>query len=154
MDKILIDLYARNGTQIQEFTAGLSHAQSLLQPPANWNCMNWVVGHIACYRNRILGLLNLPPALDPQIAARYPRDSAPVRADEPGIGLMADLVAAITASQAPLAAGLASLSGPAASEMLTLGSFTMSRADFMVFYFRHEAYHVGQLEFLNALARA
>lgn len=154
MDKILIDLYARNVTQIQEFAAGLSHAQSLIQPPANGNCMNWVVGHIACYRNRVLSLLGLPPALDPQIAGRYPRDSAPVLRDEPGIGSLADLVAAIAASQAPLAAGLAALSGSAAAETLTLGSFTMSRADFMLFYFRHEAYHIGQLELLSALARA
>ena len=40
-----------------------------------------------------------------------------------------------------------------AAELITLGSFTMSRADFMVFYMRHEAYHTGQLEFLSALAR-
>ncbi len=152
MDKILIDMYERNVAQINGFTDGLTHAQSLIQPPANWNCMNWIVGHIACYRNRILGILDLPQTLDPAVAARYPRDSAPVLGDAPGIGKLAELVAAIDASRAPLAEGLNALVGARAAEMITLGSFTMSRADFMVFYLRHEAYHTGQLEFLQALA--
>ena len=153
MSTILSDLYARNVAQVKGFADGLSHAQSLIQPPAGWNCMNWIVGHIACYRNRILGILDLPLALDPAIAGRYPRDSAPVLGDEPGIGRLADLVAAIEAAQPGLEAGLATLTGTRAAEMITLGSFTMSRADFMVFYLRHEAYHTGQLEFLSALAR-
>ena len=153
MSTILSDLYARNLAQIKGFTEGLSHAESLIQPPAGWNCMNWIVGHIACYRNRILGILDQPLTLDPAIAGRYPRDSAPVLGDEPGIGQLADLVAWIEAAQPGLEAGLAALTGARAAEMLTLGSFTMSRADFMVFYMRHEAYHTGQLEFLSALAR-
>jgi len=153
MSTILSDLYARNLAQVQGFAEGLTHAQSLIQPPAGWNCMNWIVGHIACYRNRILGILDLPPTLDPAIAGRYPRDSAPVLGDEPGIGQLADLVAAIEASQSGIEAGLAALTGARADEAITLGSFTMSRTDFMVFYMRHEAYHTGQLEFLSALAK-
>jgi hypothetical protein len=153
MSNILAEMYARNLAQVKGFAEGLSHTQSLIQPPAGWNCMNWIVGHIAFYRNRILGILELPPTLDPAIAVRYPRDSAPVLGDEHGIGQLADLVAAIEASQPGLAAGLAALTGARAAETITLGSFTMSRADFMVFYMRHEAYHTGQLEFLSALAR-
>lgn len=153
MSNILAELYARNVAQVKGFADGLSHAQSLIQPPAGWNCMNWIVGHIACYRNRILGILDQSLTLDPAIAGRYPRDSAPILGDEPGIGQLADLVAAIEASQPGLEAGLAALTGARAAEMITLGSFTMSRSDFMVFYMRHEAYHTGQLEFLSALAR-
>lgn len=153
MSTILAEMYARNVAQVKGFAEGLTHAQSLIQPPAGWNCMNWIVGHLAFYRNRILGILGLPPTLDLAIAGRYPRDSAPVLGDEPGLGQLADLVAAIEAAQAPLEAGLAALTGAQATETITLGSFTMSRADFMVFYMRHEAYHTGQLEFLSALAR-
>ncbi|MEO6061086.1 MAG: DinB family protein [Thermoflexales bacterium] len=154
MSNILTEMYARNMALVKGFAENLTHAQSLIQPPAGWNCMNWIVGHIACYRNRILGILEMPLTLDPAIAGRYPRDSAPVRGDEPGIGRLADLVAAIEASQARIEVGLAALPGARADEVITLGSFTMSRADFMVFYMRHEAYHTGQLEFLSALARA
>jgi hypothetical protein len=38
-------------------TAGLSHADNLIQTQYNINCLNWVLGHIAVGRERVLQLV-------------------------------------------------------------------------------------------------
>ena len=46
----LIAMYARNVLFIKQLTEGLTHIDSLAQPPVPGNCMNWVMGHIVAYR--------------------------------------------------------------------------------------------------------
>ena len=147
-------MYARNLMFIHEKTAGFSHADALLQPPVPGNCTNWIVGHIAVYRNRILGFLGREPTLDPAIGARYVRDSPPVLGDEPGIGQLADLLAALDAAQGRLEAALRELTPERAAETVGFGQFSMSLAEMLLFLLRHEAYHTGQLELLHELAQA
>ena len=60
----LIAMYARNVLFIKQLTEGLTHVDSLAQPPVPGNCMNWVMGHIVAYRNRLSDMLGQPPALD------------------------------------------------------------------------------------------
>ncbi len=80
----LIAMYARNLYFIKTHTSGLTHADSLTQPPVPGNSINWVVGHITLYRNRALKILGQLPAFDETTAARYARDSKPVLGDESG----------------------------------------------------------------------
>ena len=63
----VINAYARNLHFIKTYTEGFSQADSLIQPPAKANCANWIVGHIAAYRNRLLDVLGQPPVIDPQL---------------------------------------------------------------------------------------
>ncbi|CAN5439019.1 hypothetical protein BH10CHL1_BH10CHL1_34160 [soil metagenome] len=149
----LISSFARNIMFTKQMTEGFTHADSLVQPPASGNCVNWVIGHIVAYRNRILTILEQPTVINEQIAARYARDSKPVLSDEPGIGQFAELMAALEMSQERLAVGLRSLTPQQAAIEPTFGQFTMSKPEWMLFLLRHEAYHTGQLELLQAVIK-
>ena len=118
------------------------------------NCANWVVGHIAAYRNRIMTILAQPPVLGEQFVARYARDSKPVLGDEPGISPFAELLHAIEVSQESLAVGLRALTPQQAERVLAFGQLNMSVAEWMLFLLRHEAYHTGQLELLQEVVKA
>ena len=150
----LIKAYARNLHFVKTLTAGYSQADSLIQPPVQGNCANWIVGHIATSRNRVLELLGEPLTLDPQIAARYGNGSLPVLGEEAGIGQLADLVAAIEAAQARLAVALPQLTPVAGEQIVISGAFTQSVVEWMLFLLRHEAYHTGQLELLQEVVKA
>lgn len=45
----------RNQGLIVKATESLTHAESVLQLPFASNCMNWVLGHMAVYRDTLLG---------------------------------------------------------------------------------------------------
>jgi hypothetical protein len=147
--------FGRNMTFLREKTDGLSHAESLLQPPfPGLNCLNWNVGHIATFRNRLLGLLDRPPTLDPAIAGRYAPGSEPVLGDEPGIGRLDNLLGAITAAQEALPEALRAVTPERAAAVVGAGQFTMTVNEWVLFYARHEAYHIGQLHFAHSQAIA
>ncbi len=147
--------YGRNLLFLREKTDGLTDAEALLQTPfPGLNCLNWQVGHIAAFRDRLLALLGADPTLDPALAARYAPNSAPVLGDEPGIAQLDELLRAIAVSQERLTAALPALTPTRAAEVLGAGQFTMTVEEWVVFYLRHEAYHVGQLHFPYAQALA
>ena len=147
--------FGRNMIFLREKTDGITHAESVLQPPfPGLNCLNWNVGHIATFRNRLLQLLGEEPSLNPAIARRYVPGSEPVLGDEPGIGQLADLLSAIDVAQERLVAALPGLAPERAAEVLSAGQFSMTVGEWVMFYMRHEAYHVGQLHFPYAQALA
>ncbi len=151
----LINAYARNLYFVKTHTAGMSHADSLTQPPIKGNCVNWIVGHIALYRNTVLKDLGQPSVFPDEIALRYRAGSEPVLHDEPGLAQLPALLAALDASQDALAAGLRALTPERGSEMITFGTVPpMPLSESVVFRLRHEAYHTGQLELLAELQRS
>ena len=105
----LINAYARNLYFIKTHTTGMTHADSLAQPPLKGNCANWIVGHITLYRNTVLKDLGQPSVFPDDIALRYRAGSEPVLHDEPGLAQLPALLAALDASQDMLAAGLRAL---------------------------------------------
>ena len=40
--------YGRNVASLKALVKGLSHNETIVQPPFNANCLNWVLGHIVC----------------------------------------------------------------------------------------------------------
>ena len=149
----LISAYVRNLTFIKQLTAGFTHADSLIQPPIQGNCANWVVGHILAYRNRILTILDETTVVDDAIAARYARDSKPVLGDELGLGQFPEMVAALELAQDLLATGIRQITPIQAEQLFTFGQFSMPAAEWMLFLLRHEAYHTGQLELLQEVVK-
>ena len=148
-----IAMFARNQAVLKELTDGLTHADSLVQPPVPGNCINWVIGHIAIYRNnRILKILGQPLVLDENLFSRYGRDSAPVTGDAPDVVKLDVFLNAIDLAQERLSAGLRSISPEQAQAMHAMGAFNLSAAEWMLFLLRHEAYHVGNLEVLREVA--
>jgi hypothetical protein len=150
----LISAYARNLAFIKQLTAGFTHTDSLIQPPVQGNCPNWVVGHILAYRNRVLTILGETTVVDDAIAARYARDSKPVLGDEPGLGQFPAMVEALELAQDRLAMGLRGMTPEQGEQLFTFGQFNMSAAEWMLFLLRHEAYHTGQLELLQEVVKA
>jgi hypothetical protein len=155
MTESILFNYGRNLLFLREKTDGITHAESVLQPPfPGLNCLNWQIGHIATFRDRLLALLGAELTLDPALAARYAPNSAPVLGDEPGIGQFDELLQAIATSQERLTAALPNFPPARAAEVSGAGQFRMTGAEWAVFYMRHEAYHVGQLHFPYAQAIA
>ena len=147
-------MYARDIAIVKQLTDGLTHPDSLAQPPVSGNCINWVLGHIVAYRNRISEMLGQPAVLDPAIAVRYARESKAVTGEEPGLAKLEQLLAALDASQVQLAAGLPKLSAEVAMQSRSYGPMSMTHAEWFLFLLRHEAYHVGNLELLREVALA
>ncbi len=151
----LINAYARNLFFVKTHTAGMSHADSLAQPPLKGNCVNWIVGHIALYRNTVLKDLGQPAVFPDEIALRYRAGSEPVLHNEPGLAQFPALLAALDASQEALATGLCALTTERGAEMITFGTVPpMPLSESVIFRLRHEAYHTGQLELLAELQRS
>ncbi len=142
----------RNAAYLRDHVAGLQHVHSLVQPPVQGNCINWIVGHVLCYRNyihQICGLVEVVPLV---AAARYARGSAPVLADGPELLRFEEQVAAYERSQASVIATLPGLSESAMAEVVSAADFTMPRGDLLTMFMRHESYHLGQLEWLRVWA--
>src|SRR4029450_6279109 len=70
----LAEAFARNVRVIKMQADGLTHADSLLQPPFRGNCLNWILGHIAVSRDAVPDTLGDPPVMDAD-GAPYKRGS-------------------------------------------------------------------------------
>ncbi|MFM9105588.1 MAG: DinB family protein [Chloroflexota bacterium] len=143
--------YAGNARIIARQAAGLTHADSLLQPPVRGNCLNWVLGHIAIHRDYLLEAMSEEKILGEDPVPRYDMGSLPILADGPDVLPLADILDAIGRQQERIAAVLAAItpehlaSEAPKSEPRTVGEMA-------AFLYWHETYHVGQTELLRQLA--
>jgi len=147
----LADAFSRNTSVLGRQTAGLSHADSLLQPAMRGNCLNWVVGHIAVYRDHILETLGEERILGDGPIARYDYGSDPILGEDEGVLPLETLLNAINESQERISAALAR----STPESLAQGSptnETTTVGDRVFYLYFHDTYHVGQTEYLRQLA--
>jgi uncharacterized damage-inducible protein DinB len=141
-------LFSRTYRVIHMQTEGLTHADSVLQPPFRGNCLNWVLGHIIVSRNQILDrLASSSLGWDKEDLARYERQSEPITQAEQALPL-GRLLTTLDRSQELLLASFETTT-PATWETLVEDE---SLADWVAFLHWHETYHVGQLELLRQLA--
>lgn len=139
----------RNLYVIVAQTDGLSHEESLIQPPFNANCMNWILGHMVVGRTTWHRLTATTAPFDATAYARFERDSPPITG--PGDGLpLAQMLADLAASNDVLLARLAEMSD-ADFAALVEGS-DRSVESRLGFHSWHETYHVGQTELLRQVA--
>ena len=147
----MIDLFGVNASVVKQQTEGLTHADSLLQPPFQSNCLNWVMGHIVSGRNSILKLLGEAPVWSEEEAAPYRVGSEPITCDE-NCHTLKKLLSDFDRSQDPLIAALERI--PQEELEKTIETFRGEKplGNHVAFLLWHEAYHVGQLEILRELA--
>jgi hypothetical protein len=148
------DLLAHDFTSniqvIGRLTEGLTHADSLAQPPFAGNCINWLLGHIVVSRTRVQKLIGLTPTWNDAQTARYETGTDPITGDGDGVIALEDLLAALDETAESIAARLRDLSDadldvvPDGSER-SLG-FRLHGLHW------HETYHIGQLELLRVVA--
>jgi hypothetical protein len=148
----LAKAFARNTAVLKMQTAGLSHEDSLLQTPYNINCLNWTLGHILAYRDRVLVRSGAEAQFAPGELGRYLRESEPITEDGEGVLPLARLVAAIETSQESIDLSLGRLrDGEFTTESEEDGRM-ISLADRLHFDYFHDTYHTGQTEILRQVA--
>lgn len=145
----LLQTLQRHNYVITRQTAELAHEQSLLQLPFRGNCMNWVLGHMLEARNEMLQRLGQLPVLPAPDDALYKRESAPLTAASPVVPL-ATLLAGFAESLPRIEQGLAATAEAALDTIINEERQTTLRAH-LSFLVWHEAYHLGQLEYLRQL---
>lgn len=150
--KQLAAAFALNVRVLKRQVAGLTHADSLRQPPVRGNCLNWVLGHIAIHRDYVLGALGQEPTLDRAAADRYGYGSEPVLGDGAGVLSLETLLAAIDQGQGRIAAALEAASAAELAREATTDGRTMPVAQRVFGLYFHDTYHIGQTEFLRQLA--
>jgi len=146
--------FERNASYVRSHLAGLTHADSLVQPPVTGNCINWILGHLVCYRNYAMEICGLPLVVSDAAAQRYARDSAPVLGAAADVAEFDTLRQAYERSHEQLVAYLGAMTQAQAGEVVTAAGFTMPRAELLTSFMRHESYHAGQFELLRELALA
>lgn len=147
----LIELFNRTHWIIKKQTAGLTHADSLLQPPQSGNCLNWVVGHLVASRNAILTAMDESPNWSEEELAVYKRESEPltnVEQAQPLEKLLADL----DETQTRIITALESVSPETLEKPAKGDANNRSIGQRVAFLHWHETYHTGQLELLRQLA--
>lgn len=147
----LLGWYDNNVQVIRMQTDGLSHADSLLQPPVRGNCMNWVLGHIVVGRDQVLKHLGERPVLEDSEAARYKRGSDAIT--EEGEALPLDrLLDALENSQRRFEAALGEMTSRGLAHPIQTARGEKPLGEYISGQVWHETYHVGQLELLRQLA--
>src|ERR1700690_3678454 len=81
--KDLAKAFARNANIIKSQAKDLTHEDSLIQPPFQGNCLNWVLGHLVANHDDILEMLGEPRLLEGRLD-RYKRESEPLTREEKG----------------------------------------------------------------------
>lgn len=131
---------------------GLSHADSLIQPQPGGNCLNWVMGHLVVNLMDILSTLGQKPSGDLPDMARYRIGSEPILGEEEGIARLEKLVDAYRMLSAQISDRLSQMSPQDFDEEIDFWQGKSRRGYVAFFYFFHNTYHLGQLEFLRNLA--
>jgi uncharacterized damage-inducible protein DinB len=149
----LSNLFDRTIQIIKRQTDGLSQADTLLQLPFRANCLNWVLGHLVTSRNNVLRLLAAEPVLPPARTDRYESESEPITATTPELLTLDELIDALERSQARLTALLATITPEQlARQVAFFGHRSQSVGEWLLFFYFHETYHLGQTEILRQAA--
>jgi hypothetical protein len=151
--QLLIDSLETNYNVIQRQVKGLTHEDSLLQPPFRGNCLNWVMGHLIWRRDSMLQLLDEPTVWTKTQHARYERDSQPITSGDDAFRFE-QIMADFGTAQERLVNTLKQRTAENLMEVqkeLVPGAPPQSIAEWLHFLVWHETYHVGQTELLRQL---
>ena len=134
-------------------TEGVTQEQSLRQLPFPSNCMNWNLGHLLVYREQYLGVLDGVSKPNEDEFAIYGAGSEPLTDGKNALDI-SDILARLFAISPKIEAALKSTSAERYAEMHNEAR-GMTVNDHIRFYLQfHEAFHLGQVEILQELAKA
>jgi uncharacterized damage-inducible protein DinB len=146
----LANLFDATNFVVRRQTAGLTHADSLVQPPFRGNCLNWVLGHILISRDNLLETLEAEPIQSAAARQLYQTNSEAITSDEQAMQLD-QLLQEFDRSKQALADALAQKKADELSAIVDQDR-NQSLEDRVRGFHWHETYHVGQLELLRQLA--
>jgi hypothetical protein len=142
--------FATNLRIIKRQTDGLTHADSLMQPPFRGNCLNWVLGHIIVGRNRALVLLGQEPVWGEEERILYETGSDAITSGDKAVDLQ-QLLSILDQAQARLASGLEQATAERLAAKVTFLGQERTVAEAVAGLAWHETYHTGQTELLRQL---
>lgn len=145
----IIAAYSLHTRLIHRFTEGITHAESVLQPPFEHNCMNWILGHIVANRSHVLESLALEHAWQDPVRGLYHQDTPPVTPEGPSIPLP-ELIAYLDESKTMLENTLTKASDDWLQENHSNYRGENTRRGHIISFHWHESFHLGQLEILRA----
>ena len=148
----LSDAYALNLRVVEMQLNGLSHADTLILTPYNINTLNWVLGHMAVYRDIVLDLLGETPELTPEETERYKRESEPITADGADVMPLERILKALRGGQERISARLPHLTSEELERPIQLRERTTTVAARLHWYYFHDTYHTGQTDLLRQVA--
>jgi hypothetical protein len=145
----LNQVYKTNTWLIGLLTEGLSHDESLLQPPFPTNCVNWILGHILVSRTESIQLCR-GELWEETHVNRYKSDSQPVRDGDDDMLHLDDLLNYLQTSQEILSSLFGQLDEEAFEEVVETSRGEKPRWLHIQGLHWHETYHMGQLELLRS----
>ena len=148
--KRFISTVQRHNWVIEHQADGLTEEDMLLQLPFRGNCFNWVLGHMAVNRDKILTTLQVEAFFDEDVISLYDAGSEPIVGGETAVS-STTFLQFFTKSAEKLTQTIPQLS-EAAYNAIYDDKRQTTVGDRIEFLLWHEAYHVGQLEYLRQLA--
>lgn len=133
---------------------GVTQEESLIQPSPGGNCLNWVVGHLACIYDKVLPMLGQERVMDEEALKRYDRGAPPIKDAAEALELR-DLIAAFEKATERVDAGLAGLSPEALDQKVPdspSGNPNETVRSLLSTIAFHQAYHAGQTGVLRRIA--
>jgi hypothetical protein len=151
--KSLSQSYGSTHWLINKLVDGLSNDDSLVQPPFEANCLNWVLGHILAGRNEALAYLQAKPIWGDTELARYKTGSPPITEADQALPLER-LLGDFEESQKRIVAALEEASPEDLAKVVETRFGERPVGQHINGLHWHETFHTGQLELLRALAES
>jgi len=146
----LAQSFTTNHWLIHRLVDGLSHADSIIQPPYDGNCLNWVLGHIIVSRNEVLDLLGAEVVWSEEVVKLYKTGSEPIKEDGQGL-TFEELIDALDIAQERIAGSLEEISADELNRIVETKRGARPIGKHVAGLNWHETYHTGQLELLRAM---
>jgi hypothetical protein len=144
--QVIATIVAFNNREAERALFDLTHAQSVRQLPFEANCLNWLMGHLTVYRDRMLRLVGGDPLWNAEQTARYDYGSPPVL--DPTDCLPYEQIVADWQTAGVRLLDCLAVMPP--ETLLAPHDKTQTKADRLVRYAWHEGYHIGQCDILRA----
>ena len=148
---ILSRLFNNNHAILHQQVNGITQAESMLQPPFQGNCLNWVVGHILCVYGECLEVMGLPGTLSEAELKKYGYGSEPLTDCTQGSDL-AEMLQKLDEGLARITQHLTSMTQADQEHEVTIWLGPVSLLEALSVMQWHASYHTGQLELLRQLA--
>ena len=136
---------------VNRMTRGLTHEDSVVQPPFQGNALNWVLGHIVASRNETLSYLGAKPVWGDEELTHYQTGSEPITSSEQGLTLE-QLRAAFDEAHERIINRLAEIHEEELGVIVETRFGERPVGEHVASLHWHETYHTGQLELLRELA--
>jgi len=137
---------------LRKQTDGLTTKDSLLQPQPGGNCLNWVMGHLVVNLVETLEVLEVDLSEDLPDLTRYRIGSEPIRVEEVGVLALDNLVDLYEQLTNKIVDRLSQMNEAEFEEEIDFWQGKSRRGYVAFFYFFHNTFHLGQLEYLRNLA--